>query len=234
MSLVSFGQSAGRLLGVSIYDADPDWELSGPTQSGDLTHTVVNVAENDPGSWLIFNHSRSLWGTLLRAGDTPYNDCLPPSEALFLDVFQDSDDVGELISTLDGRSEDQFLNPFYAVIGDLSEDSLFWFHGSFQSNHGQFDDSSHVLLDGAPSKSGANLPDQLNINESTELKDLKESLSGGLPNEPLEKHLARDGMRETQCATLFHWTSDRLVLEHSTEFPPGSDWRTESVKSPAA
>lgn len=230
MSIISFSQDEQTLAGLSVFDAPEEWSLEAPQPSEDLIYPVL-TSENGPGSWLIFNPSRSVWATLLRSGDTPYNDCLPPSETLLLEVLQENETVESVLKSLYQTVEDRFLNAFFCVVGNVDDNDLYWFEGSVQPDHGKLEPGRHFLRDNAEPEDGEG-PAGLTVGSNESLDDLEETVETTLESEACEKLLARDGMRSTECVVLFWWNEKGLLLSYNADFPPRSDWIRIDASNP--
>lgn len=224
MSLVDFHQNENRLVGLGIFEANDEWTLSPPTTEDEVTYLPIETQEGN-GSWLVFNQSRGLWGTILRSDDTPYNDCLPPSEQLLLDSFRENEDLNDLLQDLYTRTEDRFLNPFLAVLGNVTEGKLAWFNGSFQSEHGDLDPGRHFLRDHADVNDN---PGSVGLDLSAEvtLDAVKEELNEKGLDETYDEHLDLDGMRSPRSTVLFYLTPGELNLEHTTSYRSEPTWNS--------
>lgn len=223
MSLVEISQTEDSLRGVGIYEANDEWKLEPPTTEDDLVHLPV-VTDEGSGSWLIFNRTRGLWGTILRSDDSPYNDCLPPSEQLLLNSFRAKDSMEELLKDFYERSDDQFLNPFFAVLGDVSNGTLAWFKGSFQCDHGELELGHYVFRDNV----APNASDESAELDATSVETLQNQLEENIENGAYADVLNQDGMRSPQRTVVFEFTRDRFTLEYAAEYTSNPDWTTHS------
>lgn len=222
MSLVCVAQSGTDLAGFTLYEANDDWELSPPSRDEDLIFPTVETGEGS-GSWVIFNRSQGFWGTILRSDDSPYNDCLPPGEALLLEVFRNNSTPGDLLEDLYDRTADQFMNPFHAIIGAPGSDEFVRFHGSFQSGHDELEPGTYCFRDNtdpATTPKSSELP----FGADASVEAVKSFVTEGCETGIFEEQLAADGMRTPRCATVFSWSRQTLHVEHAPEYPPRSNW----------
>jgi len=145
MSFLIIEQDPDRIRGRMLYDANPDWGLDCISHD-DSFHCIVRTEEGD-GSWLIFDRTNPRTIAVLRSHDAPYNDCLPPAESLILEGFQSERATEDQISKLDSLANGGFFNPFTAVFGDLTTESLQYSTISFQSERRSLEPGMHVLTD---------------------------------------------------------------------------------------
>lgn len=232
MSLVCFNQRDDHLAGVSLYDANPEWTLTDFSTSGGLIRPGIETDEGT-GAWIVFKPSEGLWGTILRSEASPYNDCLPPSEAYLLDAFGENHSLDGVLEHLGQSTDDQFINPFRSVLGDVTTGSCRLFHGSFQSTEKALDPGNRLLVDNRPPQETPPFPD-IDLSKGTTTDKLKQQITEILTGDHFEEYLAQDGMRRTRSATVFVWDGDRLSVEHSTVIPPEDDWTSTETSGLAA
>lgn len=222
MSFAEFNQAKGELSGVVAFEADPERSVSPPDAGDDLVHPSVST-EDDTGSFLVFNLPERTWGTVARSQETPYNDCLPPGDTFLLEAFRRESTPEAILGFLEDSTEDEFVNSFEVVLGNLGGSQLQHFVGSVQSRHetlplGHYrvsDSSSLDPVDDPPSEGLTNLIAQ---------HASPDEISRHLTEDELRNRLENDGMRELVHMVVFRWNSDGL------EYRSGGD-REELVSS---
>lgn len=215
MSFAEFNQAKGELSGLVGFEAEPDRTVTPPDEAGGLVHASVST-EDDTGSYLVFNLETRTWGTVVRGGDTPYNDCLPPGDTVLMEAFRRESTPEEILGFLKESSEESFVNAFEVVLSNRDGNELQHFVGSVQSRHqtlplGHYrlsDSDSLEPVDDPPGEGLANLIAQ---------HASPDEISRHLTDIDLTDRLADDGMRELAHLMVFRWNADGL------EYRCGSD-----------
>lgn len=229
MSFIEFKQSENRLLGFSAYEADPDWEIGPIDERGGLIAPLTKTGEGS-GFWFVYDPANNLWGSIVRSGDSPYNDCLPPSEFLLKESFDDHDSATDILKNLKTRVEADFFNPFRVLVGSLNNQKLFMFHGSFQSSVTELEPGYYHLADNETPKSpDSDVDFQLDENDP-DFAALKKRLDPNRFKEENDHLLANDGMRTLSSVLVFeatHRTFRSAYAALNTEEPEFTDQRFE-------
>ncbi len=209
MSFVEFSQSVNQLRGICAFEADPSWELEAPSEQESLIAPKLKTAEGN-GSWLVFDRDHLTWGSVVRADDSPYNDCLPASESLLLSAFADHQEPAPIVSELKRQTGKSFFNPFRAVVGSLETEGLIEFFGSFQPGSTKHDSGLYRLRDNAPLKS-LDIPQVLpDPNKTSFLEEARKTISSGEFKDLNGELLANDGLRDLAILLAFEWNPEAL------------------------
>lgn len=229
MSFVEFRQQDdGTLIGVSVYEANPEWELTIPSGQQGLVHPLVRTDEGS-GTWIVFDVERNLWGALVRSSDAPFNDCLPPGETPFLDSFREGSSLQNILDTLSTKNEDSFVNPFEAILGDRGSDRLRRFHGSFQSNTRKLPTGQYRLDD---RKDVESLDEEwYGFSEEPDPRGSMEELLESVSLRNIENHRSPDGMRTLQNVFVFRW-GENLDLRTKETLESSTDWKDPLLPAP--
>jgi hypothetical protein len=217
VSYLEFHQDGQTLRGISAYQVDPSWTLADPSEQHNLVTPWLSNDEGE-GSWIVFDRKGLTWGSIVRSGDTPYNDCLPPSEQLLAEAFADNQDIAGIISQLEVQVNDAFFNPFRVVMGSLNDGQIIEFVGSFNTEQSGYEPGLYRLRDNESLTSLAEpeiLPDP---NSDSFLSRAKDLIDKGFESDHPEL-LENDGMRSLGMVLAFDWTPHELNIV----FRDGSD-----------
>lgn len=229
MSDLLFELRSGQITGHLTYHADPDWEVNQPETKGPITHFQCR---NDQGTgwFLVFDREHNFFGTILRRDDTPYNDCLPPSEVLLKEGFNsDYSEAKEILKHVHNQADEDFYNPFNMLVADIDSNIVTVLKQSFQSSVDTFEEGNYKLSDGndlqpmeqSPLIMDGQLPD---------LDTLQETIHEASDFPPK----AEDGMRETACAILFEFGDNHLRLRFTMESSENTDWQEYTTETSLA
>jgi hypothetical protein len=218
MSFIVFEQTDHSFHGAMIYDATGEWEIDFAT--GDLFEGRCRSEEGE-GSWLIVDHENNHWGTVLRRDDSPYNDCLPPSESLLSEAFREENDLESRVKYMASAAESGFYNPFNALVGSVGDSRTILLQQSFQTKTRVLDPGSHQLCDhGSLDEPDDSIPNP----------------SDGIPDtdalKPLyENRRSPDGLREPRAVLHLEYDGNQWQGDGFVDHPPLTHW--DGLKSKA-
>lgn len=224
MSLAIINQHDQTLSGLILFHADPSWNITEFEQSSDLLFPGCANSEGT-GSWIVFDGDNSIWGIIMRRSDTPYNDCLPPSESLLLDGFKEKNSIPEILDFVEKRSTNEFFNPFNILLGNKSSNEIKLLKQSFTTNKNVLKEGVHVLED----------DQEINSNNLEVVNSFRETF----PSHEKRKHLLDndelntkpgDGMRSIVSKSVFDWNNNKLKLSYKNENSNDPVWINKTIK----
>ncbi len=222
MSFTEFHQQDnGVLVGLSIYETDPDWELEPPSLQDGLIFPRIGT-EGETGSWIAFDPERNLWGATVRSPAAPFNDCLPPGEVPFLKSFRAGGSLDDILDRLRTHQEESFVNPFRVILGNTRTVTIVCFHGSFQPEIRTVS-AGRYRLDDHEGLTSFQKNQWLGFSTEPNQQDPLEKLLESLSPETIENHRSRDGMRSLENVLVYQWEDD-LQIRTTNSLESSTNW----------
>ena len=109
-------------------------------------HYRLSTSEGT-GSWLVLEKDRPAWGGQLRRSDTPFNDCLPPTEHLLEASFSPGQNANNWAQQYLKLAEDGFYNPADSLIYTPGSNELIHVKQSFQTTIQKLNQSSDCFVE---------------------------------------------------------------------------------------
>lgn len=212
MTILTFDSTPNDTSGAMLFHSEADWSVQW-RENGRL-EGAIETDENQ-GSWWTLDTQSQQWGAIVRRGDTPYNDCLPPSEVLLKDSFREADTPEQRIEWMQSEADRGFYNPFNAVVGTLAGDQTLLLEQSFQASSKKLEPGFHVLVDGEP-------PDGP---ETTDYQTLSDVPGTNELDELVHRQGSPDGLREPAMGITWSVNGDSVSVAYRT-MDSSAEWST--------
>lgn len=213
MSFVVVRQAENHAHGAMVFDAPDEWTV---TFEGDPYIEGRCLTEEGNGSWFIIDPDTNQWATLLRRDDSPYNDCLPPSETLLSDAFRQETTVEKRLKSIARSADGGFYNPFNILIGSAESNKTVLLEQSFQSSTRTLEDGVHILAD----------HDQLNQPSASFLQEINDVPSREALETMFSDLHTPDGLREPAMIVEFSHGDNGWELSYFSREPESDGWTT--------
>jgi hypothetical protein len=220
MSLCWIDPTDDGLRILSMYDAPDDWSVEPVDQRDQLIAPLCEHSEG-AGCWLGYNPDTGVWGILLRRDDTPYNDCLPPSETILREGLKQPD-LASAEEHLVNQFERGFYNESNVILGDKSINSLRLLNCGFQVSASGLDPSSLLLADnlGVNETPWDGEPEAKEVPRFDDFQDM-------VNNDRAPNLSSKGGMRQTRAAICLEMGDGILDVCQVLGYPPDSDWNKD-------